>query len=97
MVKRSLISYNPGMNHDIHFVVWILFNVAYTVYASGWASFSDSMMIRIVVLIEDDLQDLLMDWSLLERKSPHRFLRRELLYDHWRVSALGCRMGYLSC
>jgi len=78
------------MKYDTHFVVWILFNVAYAVYASGWASFSLSM---IIIFIEDGLQDVMMDWSLLQRRSPHPFLRPELLYNDWfPVSALGCRL-----
>src|SRR5258708_30834795 len=44
IMNRLLISY-LGMNYDTHFIVWILFNTAYAVYASAWASFSDSMMI----------------------------------------------------
>jgi hypothetical protein len=50
----------------------------------------------IIVLIEDGFQDLLMDWSLFQRKSPHPFLRPELLYkDRWPVSALAA--GRLPC
>ncbi len=41
IVNRPLMIYS-GMNHDTHFVVWILFSAAYAVYASGWASFSVS-------------------------------------------------------
>ncbi|SRR6266545_4992341 len=81
------------MKYDTHFVVWILFNAVYAVYASGWASFSHSM---IIIFIEHGLQDLMMDWSLLQQKSPHPFLRPELLYNNWwPVSAFDARMVIL--
>jgi len=35
-----------GMNHDTHFIVWILLNATYAVYASGWASVSVSTIIN---------------------------------------------------
>jgi hypothetical protein len=40
-VNRELSLTITDMKHDTHFVLWILFNAAYAVYASAWASLSE--------------------------------------------------------